>query len=507
MRIPFPFIPPLLALCALSGCGDSPETLFAKAQEDFSAEDYKAARSQLIAALDEQPGNHRMLILLARTQLQLGDPDGAENVLGRLDRAGAKGPEVQRIRARVALMRKAPDKALALMGNDDTLEALRIRADAYLALGDDGKAKAAFERGMAKGDDPDLAGAYARFALAQNDLVLADRIRQRLQRMAPNSFETQVLAGDIAAARGQVDKAIAAYRAVVAAFPDRVEPLLALANQLDAKGQVDEAAKQVDAAAKLDPDNAEAEDLKYQLLAEKGEWEKIRVGLQGREADLDPSSGLGMRYGEALLRLGFSEQARMLFKRATLLLPGNPYSRMMLGEAQLACGDPDDAWATLRPLAMSPLARPEMLVAAEKAARASGAPEADGLRERLDPARLKALGALLARGDTAVMRQDWAAVLDVYGRMLGDGSDPEVLKRMALGSSGLGRTAQAIGYADRALALAPDSPDFQFLAGHVRLQGGQDLATARRLLESAAAGDPGNPVIASDLRKAKAATG
>ncbi|MFD2579157.1 tetratricopeptide repeat protein [Novosphingobium colocasiae] len=151
MRIPFPFIPPLLALCALSGCGDSPETLFAKAQEDFSAEDYKAARSQLIAALDEQPGNHRMLILLARTQLQLGDPDGAENVLGRLDRAGAKGPEVQRIRARVALMRKAPDKALALMGNDDTLEALRIRADAYLALGDDGKAKAAFERGMAKG--------------------------------------------------------------------------------------------------------------------------------------------------------------------------------------------------------------------------------------------------------------------------------------------------------------------------------------------------------------------
>ncbi|MFD2579156.1 tetratricopeptide repeat protein [Novosphingobium colocasiae] len=67
-----------------------------------------------------------------------------------------------------------------------------------------------------------------------------------------------------------MDKAIAAYRAVVAAFPDRVEPLLALANQLDAKGQVDEAAKQVDAAAKLDPDNAEAEDLKYQLLAEKG---------------------------------------------------------------------------------------------------------------------------------------------------------------------------------------------------------------------------------------------
>ena len=263
----------------------------------------------------------------------------------------------------------------------------------------------------------------------------------------------------------------------------------------------------MDAAGKLDPDNPDVDDLKYQLLAEKGEWAKIRDGLQGREQDLDPSSGLGMRYGEALLRLGFAEQARMLFKRATLLLPGNPYSQMMLGEAQLACGDPDEAWETLRPLAMSALARPEILFTAEKAARAAGAPEAEGLRARLDPARAKATAALLSRGDMAVLRQDWPTVLDVYGRFLGQGDDPEVLKRLALGNSGLGRTDQAIQYADRALALAPGSADFQFLAGHVRLQGGKDMATARRLLESAASADPRNPVIARDLRKAKAAPG
>ncbi|MFD2136214.1 tetratricopeptide repeat protein [Novosphingobium resinovorum] len=106
-----------------------------------------------------------------------------------------------------------------------------------------------------------------------------------------------------------------------------------------------------------------------------------------------------MRYGEALLQLGHAEQARVIFRRAVLALPGNPYARLMLGESQLATGDGQGAWATLQPLAASTLAGPQVLEAAEQAARAVDAPEAAALQARLDPARLKETMALVGQGD------------------------------------------------------------------------------------------------------------
>ncbi|MCT2400755.1 tetratricopeptide repeat protein [Novosphingobium mangrovi (ex Huang et al. 2023)] len=498
---------PLAVLGALTGCGDSPETLLGKANDSFAAEDYQKARLQLASALRDEPENHEILLLMARTQLRLHDPDGAEGILTRLERAGFRSAEVPRIKAQIALLRQKPDDALALVGDDSSVEGWRIRAEAQLALNHDTQAVEAFEQGMKAGGNIAIAEAYARYRLVSNDFSGADSVYRQMKKIAPDSYETLVMAGDLAAARGQTDNAIASYRKVVDAYPDRVAPMLALANQYDAKGKLDEAGEMVEKAGKLSPNNPQIEALKYQLLSEKGEWEKIRIGLQGREAQLEPGSGLQMTYAEALLRLGHAEQARILFNRAMLALPGNPYSRMMLGEAQLATGDAQSAWETLRPLATSTLARPEVLESAEKAARAVGAPEAVALKARLDPTRLKPTMTLVRQGDMAVMHQDWDTVLDVYGKLLPHGEDPEVLKRLALATSKLGRASEAIAYADRTLAVSPGNPDYLYLAGQVRLDSGQDLAGARRLLEAAAAADPRNTVIARALRKAKAAAG
>lgn len=498
---------PLVALGLVTGCGDSPETLLTKAQGSFAAQDYSEARMQLAAVLLKQPENSAALTLMVQAQLRLGDPDGAEGAVKRLQQAGARIPDLDLIKAQIALLRQQPKDALALAGNDTSVTGWRIRAAAELALGNPGKAEEAFRNGMAAGDDLALAESYARFRLSANDTNGAEAILQRMEKMAPRSFETLALTADLAAARGQTDRAIKAYRKVLEAFPGRIGPMVALANQYDAKGQIDAAQKIVDEAAKLAPSDADVDALKYQLLAEKGEWEKIRLGLQGRESELEPGTGLQMRYAEALLRLGHADQARMLFNRAVLVLPGNPYSRMMLGEAQLSSGDAEGAWATLKPLAASTLARPELLESAAKAARAADAPEADSLAARLDPAKLKATAALVSQGDAAVMHKDWPVVLAVYGKLLLQGEDPEVLKRLALASSNLGRVPEAMRYADRALAVSPQNPDYLYLAGLVRLNGKTDLSAARRLLEAAAAGDPRNTVIAADLERAKAAAG
>lgn len=496
---------PLAALLALPACGESPEALLASARAEFAAENYQQARLDLSEALRERPGDREMLVLLVDTQLRLGDADGAEGAAGRLERAGGAVPG--RMKAEIALLRGDAKAALGLLGADSSVDGWRVRAESLIALGEDEAARDAFEKGMARGVDVRLGAAFGRYLLLREDLPRAAALLGQMQAMAPRSYETLVMAADLAVAQGRDEAAIAAYRTAVEAFPDRAAPMLALASQYDALGKVGEAAGLVEQAGKIAPNDPQVEALHFQLLSEQGEWEKIRLELQTRESGLAAGSPLAMTYGEALLRLGHAEQARVLFRRAVLVQPGNPYARLMLGQAQLAAGDMRGAWATLAPLSASTLAAPEVLEPAAQAARAVGAPEAAALRARLDPARLKATMALIDRGEAALAAEDWAAAAPVYRRLLERGEDPEVLKRLALAESGLGDAGAAVAHADRAVGRDPGNADYLYVAAVVRLSGKQDLAEARRLLEAALVVDPGNRTIARELEKAKAAAG
>jgi tetratricopeptide (TPR) repeat protein len=194
------------------------------------------------------------------------------------------------------------------------------------------------------------------------------------------------------------------------------------------------------------------------------------------EVDLDPRTPNGLTYAEALLRLGHPEQARVMFARALLLSPQNPYSRMMLAEAQLATGDPATALRTVRPLSDSRLAGPRELDLALRAARAAGDPAADTLAARMKSAQWQRIEAG-RDGQAALGRRDWAGAIAAYSALLGDGGDAEVLKRLALACE---RRApcEAIAYADRALLISPRDPDMLHMAGLARLNAGQE-ATRR----------------------------
>lgn len=501
------FALPILALTLLPACADSPQALFAKAQESFSKEDYDTARIQVASALQDDPNNPAMLELLARSYMRLGDADGAEGAIHRLEEAGGSSEGLAVLKAEIALSRGYPKRALERLGAAHTVDAWRVRAEANLALDRRNDAVEAFEKGMAAGGGIRLAEAYARFRLNANELGKAGEVYERMVALDPKAYETLVLAGDLAAARGETEKAIVAFDKVVAAFPDRMAPRIALANQYDIAGKIDKAMEVVDAARKVGGNPPALEEMKIQLLSEKGDWKAIRDSLQGRESQLAPGSALSLSYGEALLHLGHAEQGRLIFKRATLALPGNPYARLMLGIAELQTGDSSGAWATLRPLAMSPLARPEAIDAARQAAAAVGAPEASELAARLDPVRLKASQERVEAGTNAMARRDWDAAVRIYSPLLAPGDDVEVLKRLAVATAHLGRADQALDYADRALALEPANPDCLYVAGFVRLQSGSHIAEARRLLQAAAKADPNNAIIAQALLKAKAAEG
>ncbi len=504
-----PFLALALApsLLLAAGCGDSAQDLYHKAEASYAREDYDRARIEVASALAKAPGDGAMLTLLARSYMRLGDPDGAQGAIHRLEEAGRSSAGLVALKAEIELARGHPKTALARLGDASSAEAWLVRAQANEALDRRNEAIAAYEKGMAAGGGIPLLEAYARFRLQANELDEAQAIYARMKALDPKAYATRVLAGDLAAALGQTDKAIATFEGVVADFPGAMAPRIALANQYDIKGEVDKAKQVADAAGKALGSTPALDALEIQLLSEKGEWKEITRRLQGRESQLDPGSALAMSYGEALLHLGHAEQGRLIFKRATLALPANPYARLMLGVAQIQTGDTKSAWETLRPLAMSPLARPEAIDAARQAAEAQGRPEAAQLAARLDPARLKPAQALIDRGESAMGAGKWAEAIAVYQPLLAQGEDVEVLKRLAMAEAHLGNGAAARDYADRALARDPQNPDCLYVAGYVRLQTGGDPVKARRLLEAAAKIDPRNTAIARELVKARAAAG
>lgn len=496
---------PLLGgLLALSACGDDPATLLARARGEMAAGDDRAARIDLIAALKDRPNDVAMLDLLARVQLRLGDGDGALATLDRLAKAGASGPALVRLHAEAELRRGRPAAALALLTKDSDPDAFRIRAAAHRAQGEDAAALDAYAAGMQAGGNKDLAIDYARFLMDGQDLAGADALLARARALGGGAFDVEMLAGDLRTRQGRAGEALAAYRRAAAVAPRRIEPLLGQAGLADAAGQAGEVERLVGLAGGIAPDDPRVGRWKIQLAQMKGDWESVRATLGPRESSLEPASADGFAYGEALLRLGQSEQARALFSRAVSLSPQNPYARLMLAEAQLATGDGRAAFETVRPLAEASDASDRALDLAERAARAAALPEAAAIAARRASPVAAENRRLSQQGLTAFARGDWAGAASAYAALNARGENPEVLRMYALSASEAGQHDAAVAAADRALALRPDNPDMLYTAGVTRLNARRDSARALELLQAALSADPRNLVYRVAVARAGA---
>ena len=499
----------LAALLMASACSKvDPAEQFAAAQKAFSAENYDAARTSVMAALDAESANRDMLLLLARTQLKLADGDGAQATLVRLEEAGVRSKEIVRMKAEAAILRGQPDTALTLLGQDADPEAWRVRAAAHTALDDAKSALEALRRGLVKGGrNYALVRDYAAFLLAAEDYPGASSAIATLRQLGPKRLDTLMMTGELATQLGRMDEAKRVYSLAAEAYPVRIEPLTALATLAEMQGQLDSAIALVERAAKIVPGNPDVLALRVQFASEKGDWETVRKSLVHVESTLDPRSPNGMSYAEALLRLGHPEQARALFARAHSLSPNNPFIRLMLAEAQLATGDAAAALRTVRVLSDSVLAGERELDLAVRAAQKAGDPAAAGLLARLKAPQLAQLQKLAAEGEAALSRKDWTGALAAYRRIPGHENDAEVLRRMADASAKAGQADAAIAYADKALSLAPRNADMLHTAGLVRLEAGRDREEMLRLIRQASQIDPANRLFRANLARAAAAAG
>lgn len=491
----------------IASCGDDPAARFARARDEIAGMELGAARIDLTAALAAKGDDAELLKLLAGVQLRLGDGDGAQSSADRLERLGFKGAELNQIRAEAALLRGKPEQALTMLADDNSTTAWRVRAAAKIALKDTQGGIDAMRRGIAVGNDPLLLRDYARFLIDAQDLDGAQAQVATLFRLQADSFDALMLSADIAARRGKLADAHATLDRAAKRYPKLADPWMARAKAYDIEGKLDDAIAMTERAAALAPDDRGVTDLQVQFASMKGDWEQVRTVLAKQESTLDPISPNGLTYAESMLRTGHPEQARALFQRALSRSPNNPYSRLMLAQAQMATGDAAAAYATVRPLSDSLIAGEDELDVAEKAARAMGSPDADALKGRLAAVRTSQSVELNRKGRAAIASEDWNGAIAAYGQLAQMGKDAEVLKRLSLALSHAGRVDEAIAAADEARTLRPEDPDMTYMAGYVRAVGGKDRATALSLLKQASDTDPGNAVFKRSLARFSTAQG
>lgn len=481
LRLSLPFAAALL----LAGCGASPDEQFAEAQSAFAAEDFNAARISLTAALREQPGDRAMLTLLARAQVRLGDAEGALASLGKLKALGAGSADLARIEAEARLLKAEPDKALALLGADGSPEAWRLRAAAHLDKGEPMQSLAAFRRGLASGQDARLIGDYGWLLLSANAIDAARAQLASLKRLSPEGYQALMLEAAILLRQGQAKGALALYEQAAERFPTRFEPQLGESEALEALGRLDDAAASVARAEELAPGHPKVTSARLRVAAVQGKWDKVRSALQASEASLDPQSADGLLYAEALLRLGFVEQARAQVKRTVLLQPGNLFARRLLGEAQLAGNDAVGALESLAPLAASFQVTPEEMALLEKAARAAGSPLADGWKAQAASPALKQRSTLILTGEKALQEGRWDKAVAAFRGLAAMDENGWVLTNLAYALARDGKGAEALPLADRAMALSPGDPAALKVAALARISSGADLPRAEALLGEA----------------------
>ena len=202
------------------------------------------------------------------------------------------------------------------------------------------------DHGVASGDRADLL-ARARAFTTAGDVDRAIALYRHLLAGEPDNAELQRALGRVLRQAGTVDEAIACYRRAIALDPGNARAHDELGQILSVRGEPREAAEHLRAALACDPTLVAARVELGELLFRDGRAAEAVAELRAALA-LDPTNwGVHYRLGVALARLGpeQADEAMSCFRRTIAGLPGHAAAHLQLGLAFWNRGDPAPAIA------------------------------------------------------------------------------------------------------------------------------------------------------------------
>ena len=518
----------VLAALALSGCGAflTNHYRIERARREMKSGEWQDAAFDLKTVLRKDPHDTQAWLLLARLSLDAADPNGAQSALQHALAGGAKGAEVNGLRARIwlatgkakALLAALAHHTLPLKEPDRTL----FLARAELATGNAAQAIATLQPLLADRPPPTEAEDLLASALSQEG-KLGDAL-ERLHaaaRLDPSSPEPRLLAGRIEEWLGRYPDAERSLTgALMRMKPSepithRVVALIGLTESRLALGEVALAAKSQAVLAHLEPQAPETHLLDARIKLARKHLLSGTNELERVVAD-DPSFVQArMLLGAVFLQRGDLEQAQQQLTRVVSETPENLQARKLLAQVQLKLGEPGEALSVLTPTLGAPGLDPQLLRLFGLAARRSGhsgallqalereqhahpndqtvavnlaavylssgkAPQALSLLEKTRDSsnvyrdKLLITALLATEGPQAAGRQ-------VASLLAAHPHDPAVLNLAASYEVSQNQLAQARTLLDRALALDPNDAGSLLDLARVQVAEGDGAAAERRL--------------------------
>lgn len=454
---------------ALAGCEFmvGTEERIARAEQALAQGDSGAAIVDLKNVLQEEAGNARARLLLARAELLRGDVDAAASGLEKVNAAEVPAEDYELLKWRVAYARRQYDEIVrslaaprAGLGDGERLLILGL---AQAGAGRASEAREALAKAVAaRPDDGEAIAALALSTASTGDAAAARDMLVEAVRRLPDDERVQRALGDLEFRSGRLPEAEAAYRRAVDLGNARSRPTEylssagGLADVLLAQSKLEAAGVLATQLAKSAPGAGVTVLLAARLAAAKRDYGVALENLQKLLNANPESAQLRTMVAGIQLEQGALEQATANLRRVLASHPDAEPARRLLAQVQLAQGRPKDADETL---ARGGAAGADVALMRARAALASG----DTKRA------LATLDELAAQGvPTEEARLDLAAAYIQAGR------------------------------GDRAIEIldaAPGTPDAGSRREQLRLiaLAGQDRPAAIRALSEYADGNAGDP--------------
>lgn len=368
-----------------------------------------------------------------------------------------------------------------------------IRGEAYLGLGK--PESAGLEFGKALGLLPDQARAVlgqAKLAVARGDHTGAREAADQAVRIHPDDARVWQFLGELEFSEGRFAQADAAFtRAIAQGYSDWM-PLYERALVRVESGQLDPAAADLEAAAKLVPAFPGLSYARGLLALKRTQPEQAfaELSLYLKYRPQDPQAAY--LAGVALAQLDRRQEAEEYLERAQKATPGAVPVALALAKLRLTRGDLKGAETLLRPFADQKDPNPEVLTLLGRAMQGQGrADEAKALAAQVAVAqpedagaRLRLVESQLAAGDRAGAERELRALLQA------DPKNELAQQRLLLVALEKKDAKAALAEAQALVALTPNSARAYNGLAAARQLGG-DEAGARRDLQRALELEPG----------------
>lgn len=348
----------LLTAMLIAACSsEKPEALLASAKDYLAKNDAKAAVIQIKNALQANPNQPEARYLLGKALFESGDPAAAEVELRKAIDQKYSTEQVTPLLAKALLaqgqVKKLSDELtqVKLSSSESQADLQTSIAIAEFAQGKTDAAQSALTAALAA--QPDYAPALlvqARLKAASKDLSGAMQIIDAVLAKSPNNHEALKFKGDVLAAQGNSEAALAAYRKALEARPDYLLAHTAAVATLIQQGKLDDAIRQFEAMKKLAPKNPQTLYLEAQLAYQKKDFKGARE-LAQQLLKATPNNPNGLQFAGAVeFQLKSLLQAEDYLSRALQIAPEMPLARRLLVLIYLRTGQASKAMNTLQPV-------------------------------------------------------------------------------------------------------------------------------------------------------------